>query len=244
MLIRHFFLVSLLLLVKARTGNSNTIADEYKLLFLRLHNELREKVRKGELAGEPAAALMPDLQWDDDLADKAYLLAAQCRVGHDTNTDRRTANFPNVGQNWAGNPSPQEGFAAWFNEYKSYDFANNQCNSICGHYTQLVWADSTHVGCAVADCSNYPSFPYGYSIVCNYGPAGNVLGEKPYFEHGAATNADPNGHSSPIYIGAQQQNSKQPCICPTNMAQSLINQYPQQYGGYNYRPTYSSPWGY
>lgn len=45
-----------------------------------------------------------------------------------------------------------------------------------GHYTQIVWASTTSVGCAVQYCeagtldSEYP----GYFSVCNYWPAGNV----------------------------------------------------------------------
>lgn len=45
-----------------------------------------------------------------------------------------------------------------------------------GHYSQVVWKDSTTIGCAVQACeagtldADYP----GYFSVCNYWPAGNV----------------------------------------------------------------------
>ena len=42
------------------------------------------------------------------------------------------------------------------------------------HYTQIVWRNATHVGCALA--SNR-SDDY---LVCRYTPAGNVFGERPY----------------------------------------------------------------
>ncbi|KAA3676771.1 uncharacterized protein DEA37_0012030 [Paragonimus westermani] len=42
--------------------------------------------------------------------------------------------------------------------------------SVYSYYPQMVWAKTTHVGCGVRDCNGVGSFPYGLSIVCNYGP--------------------------------------------------------------------------
>jgi pathogenesis-related protein 1 len=48
----------------------------------------------------------------------------------------------------------------------------------CGHYTQLVWRDSTEVGCGVSTCT---ANGVTYDIwVCNYAPPGNVVGRAPY----------------------------------------------------------------
>ncbi|CAH8607325.1 unnamed protein product [Schistosoma bovis] len=70
------------------------------------------------------------------------------------------------------------GFQLWLGEYKNYDFYTRTCRmGQCGHYTQLVWEDTTDVGCGVTKC---PNFPYGLSIVCNYGPGGNYVGRSPY----------------------------------------------------------------
>ncbi|KAF8561352.1 hypothetical protein P879_07616 [Paragonimus westermani] len=44
----------------------------------------------------------------------------------------------------------------------------------------MIWADSTHIGCGIANCSRFPDFPNDLTIVCNYGPAGNRVGEVPY----------------------------------------------------------------
>lgn len=56
---------------------------------------------------------------------------------------------------------------------------------------QLVWASTTDVGCAIAQCSGgvqgFSSLP-GYVIFCNYGIGGNMIGEKPYEK--ANSNAD------------------------------------------------------
>ena len=77
---------------------------------------------------------------------------------------------------------------AWFDEKKWYSIASNTCTAprgeACGHYTQVVWADTTHLGCAEAECKNVR---FGDDVVetakiqfCNYGPGGNIQGQKPY----------------------------------------------------------------
>ena len=78
----------------------------------------------------------------------------------------------------------------WDGEKKDFDFCKNgprQPGKMVGHYTQVVWADTTHVGCGKKRCSTItsdsgPSFngrPGDY-IVCNYWPQGNYNGYSPY----------------------------------------------------------------
>ena len=43
-----------------------------------------------------------------------------------------------------------------------------------GHYTQMVWRETTRLGCGQAICNGT------LIVACNYSPAGNVLGRKPY----------------------------------------------------------------
>lgn len=81
-----------------------------------------------------------------------------------------------------------KGFPA--SEVQWYDYASNSCNApagkSCGHYTQVVWAKSTEVGCGVAICDGK-----GQIWVCNYKPAGNFSGQKPYVAStGAGTVTD------------------------------------------------------
>merc|ERR1711970_1279230 len=45
-----------------------------------------------------------------------------------------------------------------------------------GHYTAIVWAGTTHVGCGKARCPG----DGGDIITCNYFPPGNYEGERPY----------------------------------------------------------------
>jgi hypothetical protein len=48
----------------------------------------------------------------------------------------------------------------------------------CGHYTQVVWRASTQIGCGVTSCGS--GFRMQTEVICNYAPAGNFVGEKPY----------------------------------------------------------------
>ncbi len=48
----------------------------------------------------------------------------------------------------------------------------------CGHYTQIVWRDSMQLGCGVATCKNGQATEDIW--ICNYAPAGNIIGQAPY----------------------------------------------------------------
>jgi len=67
---------------------------------------------------------------------------------------------------------------SWGSEKAYYNYADNSCKEgeMCGHYTQVVWRDTQQVGCAVAVCENTRQQVW----VCQYLPAGNWEGKKPY----------------------------------------------------------------
>jgi pathogenesis-related protein 1 len=137
------------------------------------HNRARSMAQPA-----PAPAL-PLMQWSDAIASKAASWAGRCNFVHDTSGS--------YGENlYAGTsaPSPAEITNDWAAEASDYDYGRNTCTSgkVCGHYTQLVWRDSTEVGCAVQRCENAGPFrraPW-YLAVCNYSPQGNIVGRKPY----------------------------------------------------------------
>lgn len=136
------------------------------------HNMVRANV-------SPAAATpIPDLVWDDALGDVAQAYADGCVFEH---------SMGKFGENLfasSGNTPPAEVVKSWADEVSSYDYASNGCSGVCGHYTQVVWADSRKLGCGVANCTeNSPfgsQFPTWQLWVCNYDPPGNFVGKKPY----------------------------------------------------------------
>ena len=83
---------------------------------------------------------------------------------------------------WRLTPQPikeENVVAAWATEQPWYSAATNTCDAppgkTCGHYTQMVWAGTREVGCGKAVCNDNSQI-----WVCNYAPAGNVIGQRPY----------------------------------------------------------------
>jgi hypothetical protein len=132
-----------------------------------------------------AAHGVPPLVWDPSLAATAQAWAEQCVddegiVGLiDHNPNRSDGHPQYVGENIYGHSGSASGTAAvasWVSEEADYDYDSNTCSDVCGHYTQVVWATTTAVGCGIATCEG---LLYGHSIVCNYMPGGNN-GDRPY----------------------------------------------------------------
>ena len=126
----------------------------------------------------PAAPLRP-LAWSEDDALVARAYAEKCTFAHNPG---RGARGENLYASSGATPVAQV-VANWAGESAGYDYATGACRGTCGHYTQLVWADTTHVGCAVKTCTANSPFAGKGSWelwVCNYSPPGNFVGKKPY----------------------------------------------------------------
>lgn len=60
---------------------------------------------------------------------------------------------------------------AWGNERDHYDFDKGDFNEKTGHFTSMVWKESTTLGCARKACDGK-----GWYLICEYWPTGNILG--------------------------------------------------------------------
>ncbi|XP_004418623.1 PREDICTED: GLIPR1-like protein 1 [Ceratotherium simum simum] len=144
-----------------------------------VHNEMRGRV-------EPPAANMKHMTWDEGLARTAKAWTKKCKFQHNTCLSKSHAchpTFHHVGENlWLGAFSiftPRSAIVSWYKEDQFYNINNLSCSKVCGHYTQVVWANSYKVGCAITVCSNPGKAPSAV-FVCNYGPAGNYRNVAPY----------------------------------------------------------------
>ena len=77
----------------------------------------------------------------------------------DHNMNRADDYGSPVGENVFGASSgatPAETVELWASELADYDYDSNSCaqGSMCGHYTQIVWADSTLLGCGINECAS------------------------------------------------------------------------------------------
>lgn len=154
-------------------GNAGQTAGEPPRMagITAAHNRARAAV------DPPADQPIPQLTWSPEIAAAAQAYADRCVFGHSES---------NYGENlYAASgaaAAPEDVVASWVDEAANYDLAGNACSSTCGHYTQVVWADSLRLGCGVADCTANSPFGGGsWQIwVCNYDPPGNYAGEPPY----------------------------------------------------------------
>lgn len=147
-------------------------ADPFADGFVAAHNLHRARVSP---AAKPP---LPSVTWSNELAAQARAWAERCQFDH-SNTD--------LGENLSArtdSADPEVIVAAWAVEGDAFDYKRNRCASgeVCGHYTQVVWRDSTQIGCGMARCD--AGGPFGdhewFMWVCNYSPAGNWSGQRPY----------------------------------------------------------------
>merc|ERR1712166_1126462 len=137
---------------------SPAMADGDKQEIIDAHNALR------------ALHECPPLEWSDDCAKDAQTAADNCatkgEMYHNTHDDQ--------GQNifWSSNPLElAAAVQAWYDELTNpgYDYSDPENSPGTGHFTQVIWKGTTHVGFGRSSDGNY--------ICCNYTPAGNCLGQ-------------------------------------------------------------------
>jgi uncharacterized protein YkwD len=157
--------------IPGNTGTNTGTADPFGMVAT--HNQIRSSAQP-----VPTPAL-PPMVWDPALAQVAQAWAEGCDFTHSTDS---------YGENLYVSSSQNGGVSAtmsWADEAIDFNYQTNGCTpgEMCGHYTQIVWRDSTRVGCGYADCTNLlnvGSFNSGRLWVCNYDPPGNWVGERPY----------------------------------------------------------------
>ena len=170
--------------------------------MLTAHNDVRA-------SAAPSAADMTRLVWDASRASVAQSWANQCNFSHNAN---RNANYAALSSNSGGvgeNIDITTGTRAsalsgansavglWPAEASAYHFATNTCASgqVCGHYTQLAWANTLHVGCGITQCPTVigaSGFNNAQVVICDYNPAGNFVGQRPHVQ-GAPASQCPAG---------------------------------------------------
>lgn len=175
---------------------------EFRQAMLDKHNELRNKIASGQdtTGGNSAAANMRALSYDLGLEYTSICHVHGCRMVHDK--CRGTKLFPEAGQNLAmltrteHEPITQEivdQFSTldtfkelvdgWYDEIKLDDFTNKidpfDFKHETGHFTALIWATTTHMGCARA-IDRTKEKEFDVHLTCNYSPDGNIIGASMY----------------------------------------------------------------
>jgi len=128
------------------------------------HNTERALVGTAPLTWSPSIAGFAQ-QWAESLVNDNA-----CMIAHNSNRGTYGENLF-----WTTTPRSTEYVVAqWTKEKIHYNADTHTCaqGQICGHYTQVVWHNTTEIGCGMATCGN------GTQIwVCNYNPTGNYYGQ-------------------------------------------------------------------
>jgi hypothetical protein len=145
--------------------SSEPPTDFHKMWIASEHNRYRRMV---------PATNMRMLYWSEELAASAQRHANRCDFRH--SRDR-----VNVGENiWAAPyANYSDAITRWFEEVNNpWCGCNHAYKHCCGHYIQVVWAQTNLVGCGFARCADVWGVTgrgHRNVFVCHYNPQGNTV---------------------------------------------------------------------
>jgi len=151
--------------VPSNTGSN--VPQAQAQAALAFHNAKRQAVGVGPL------------QWSTNLAAAAQNWAnhlardENCNLAHTQNNTYGENLFGGSGMAYTALDAAED----WYSEIAKYHNGVLTAANFApaGHYTQMVWRDTTQVGMGQATCSGG-----AIVIVAEYNPPGNYIGQKPY----------------------------------------------------------------
>ncbi|NXP65293.1 PI16 inhibitor, partial [Chloropsis cyanopogon] len=160
------------LLVLSVLELSWSLSDEEKKIILDEHNKYRSQV-------SPPAQAMMKMSWDTDLEVGAQAQAEHCIWGQNGGQGRKnlfaTASTLDV----------KLAIEEWNGERKFYNLTTSKCvpEQMCDNYTQLVWAQTTRIGCGKSFCEKIDGLDTEnvHLLVCSYYPPSDAKNKKPYW---------------------------------------------------------------
>jgi len=150
------------------TENTDTQSEEIASV-VKKHNDIRAELFSGAT-----------MSWSEEIAktSQAYadILGAKGVMEHDATNNKYGENLAISSASLSYTQSTD----MWYEEKADYSYDNGCADGkICGHYTQIIWKNSTELGCASAKMQT-GRFEGGTIVVCRYNPAGNYTNQKPY----------------------------------------------------------------
>ncbi|POM72007.1 Adhesin-like protein [Phytophthora palmivora] len=163
------------------------------------------------------------MNWEEDLAKDAAAAAASCAAS--------TTTGLNVYQSESTDPSTvlEEAINAWVVKPSLANIGSVVAPAkegdavgagLYNSYTQVIWASTTGVGCAMASCSG------GSMVACEYSPAGND-GKSAWYVHGAQATRCPTGTKAKLGLCIVEGDSKNDLIAPIPEGKWSYQVYPK-----------------
>ncbi|XP_038223190.1 cell wall protein PRY3-like [Zerene cesonia] len=174
-------------------------SDKDKQDIVNKINSRRNKVASGDIRSLPPASNMMKVKWNEELEKSAQRWADQCEGGLDLeDTCRNLENIP-VGQNIATlygevtDVKPSTMVDLWYMQLlhinpaiiAKYQPSSTRRFHRHDYFTQLVWSETTDVGCGAVKFQE--RFPETFNksrtvfrLVCNFMPCGNIEGQRVY----------------------------------------------------------------
>ncbi|NWX64767.1 PI16 inhibitor, partial [Promerops cafer] len=163
------------LLVLSVLELSWSLSDEEKKIILDEHNRYRSQV-------SPPAMAMMKMTWDSDLEVAAQKHAKKCIWGQNGGPGPKRVNLFAT----ASTLDVKLAIEEWNGERKFYNLTTSECvpRQMCDNYTQVVWAETTRIGCGDSSCEkiNGTETENAQLLVCSYYPPSNTKDKKPYME--------------------------------------------------------------
>jgi pathogenesis-related protein 1 len=157
-------------MAQANGRNGSRLTSEEVGMLVTLHNIARTEAGVDPLVWSKNLAVYAQT-WADHLA------STGCRIEHRPRSGKwKQEHGENIFIGTAGYYGVGNAAKAWEREKSVYHGAvlNSSNWFPSGHYTQMIWKNTSRIGCAKAECRG------NVIVVCNYDPPGNILGQKPY----------------------------------------------------------------
>lgn len=170
-IILSLFLVASVMTINVFSGDEKTVSDvknPFITEILNAHNKYRSELN------------IAPLKWSEELAKHAKAwadrLASERKMYHSSGT----GEGENLWMGTSGYYSLTQMVDGWGGEKKYYkdgifpgvSTTGNWAD--VGHYTQIIWRNTTEVGCAKSTSGGNDY------LVCRYSPPGNYMRQKPY----------------------------------------------------------------
>lgn len=123
-----------------------------------------------------AALKIAPLTWSDELATSARAWAKDLVVRHRFEHSK-SPHGENLWMGTAGAYAQTDMVKTWGDEQAEYVhgvFPRVTKGGVVGHYTQMIWRNTSRVGCGLATGKGVEV------LVCHYDPPGNYYGQTPY----------------------------------------------------------------